>query len=166
MFRSICVLKPYRPVDNTNTSSGERHENGWAAAVVGITMCRTWRSSLPAKLLHTGAPQRERLVRKQRSRITQNLNRNKWMYVWWKYWSGQTTFSKGPAQWMDNYRGQLPDKRAAPVCMFISFTNVCRRIFARHIHIYVCMYVCMYVCTYSMYLRICVSLGECMYVCR
>ncbi len=58
---------------------------------------------------------------------------------------------------MDNYRGQLPDKRAAPVCMYILFTNVCIRKFARHIHIYVCMY--------SMYIRICVSLGECMYVC-
>jgi hypothetical protein len=90
------------------------------------------------------------------------------MYVWWKYWSGQTTFSKGPAQWMDNYRGQLPEKRAAPVCMYILFTNVCIRKFARHIHIYVCMYVrtvcisesvfrwvnvCMYVC---MFVNICV----------
>jgi len=27
------------------------------------------------------------------------------------------------------------------------------------------IYISMYVCTYSMYLRICVSLGECMYVC-
>jgi hypothetical protein len=86
------------------------------------------------------------------------------MYVWWKYWSGQTTFSKGPAQWMDNYRGQLPEKRAAPVCMHILFTNVCIRKFARHIHIYVCMYVCMYVQYVSKNLCF-VGMYVCMYVC-
>ena len=32
-------------------------------------------------------------------------------------------------------------KKAAPVCMYILFTNACIRKLARHIHINVCMYV-------------------------
>jgi hypothetical protein len=69
---------------------------------------------------------------------------------------------------MGNYRGQLPEKRATPVYMYILFTDVCIRKFARHITIYECMYVqyvsktmcfvglmnvCMYVC---MFINICV----------
>ena len=138
-----CVLKPYRHVDNTNTSSGKRHENEWAAAVVGITICRTWRSSLPAKLLHTGAPQREaRQEREQPNKA--KLNRNKWMYVWWKYWSAQTTFSKGPVQWMDNYRGQLPEKRATPVCKYVLLRMY---LYANLLGINISMYICLYIRT-------------------
>ena len=45
---------------------------------------------------------------------------------------------------MDNYRGQLPEKRAAPVCMYMLLRMYA---YANLLGIYISMYACMYVRT-------------------
>ena len=65
-----------------------------------------------------------------------------------------------PSEWTTMNKCQ---KKGPPLFVYIYLLRM--YVYANLLGIYISMYVCMYVCTYSMYLRICVSLGECMYVC-